>query len=77
VVLNYRGRHGEILERLSVGDLLWACELVNRLRDAQLDDAFKAAEYTPDVRRRYITKIRAKIQEGLALRPLVAAGARE
>lgn len=75
VVLNYRGRHGEILERLTVGDLIWACELVNRLRDAQLDDAFKAAEYTPEVRRRYITKIRAKIQEGLALRPPVAARA--
>ena len=72
VVLNYRGRHGEILKRISVPDLVWACELLNRLRDAQLDDAFKAADYPPDIRRRYITKIRAKIQEGLALRTTLA-----
>ncbi|HEY7187109.1 MAG TPA: hypothetical protein VH436_11210 [Vicinamibacterales bacterium] len=75
VVLNYRGRHGEILARLSVEDLVWASELMNRLSDAQLDDAFKAADYPPDLRRRYIAKIRAKIREGLALRPLLAARA--
>lgn len=75
VVLNYRGRHGEILERLSVGDLIWACELLNRLSDAQFDQAFRAAEYPPDVRRRYIKKIRDKIHEGLALRQIVAAPA--
>jgi hypothetical protein len=72
VVLNYRGRHGEILDRLSVDDLIWACDLLNRLSDAQFDQAFTAAEYPPDVRRRYIKKVRDKIQEGLALRPLVA-----
>jgi hypothetical protein len=75
VVLNYRGRHGEILERLSIDDLVWACELVNRLSNAQFDAAFRAAEYPPDIRRRYIAKIRAKIQEGLALRPLLTARA--
>jgi hypothetical protein len=75
VALNYRGRHGEILKRVNVPDLIWACELLNRLRDAQFDDAFKAADYPPDIRQRYIKKIRAKIQEGLALRPVLAARA--
>ena len=41
VTLNYRGLRGEILEVMSVGDIVWACELMNRLRDAQLDDAFE------------------------------------
>ncbi|HEY1304794.1 MAG TPA: hypothetical protein VGF24_14625 [Vicinamibacterales bacterium] len=77
VQLNYRGRHGEILERLSVADVIWACALMNRLRDAQLDAAFRAGGYAPDIRQRYIKKIRAKIQEGLALRPLAAARAGE
>jgi len=77
VHLNYRGRHGEILERLSIPDVIWACELMNRLRDAQLDAAFRAGGYPPDIRQRYIRKIRAKIQEGLALRPLLAARAGE
>jgi hypothetical protein len=77
VVLNYRGRHGEILKRLSVADLVWACELMNRLTDAQLNDAFEAAGYTPDIRQRYITKIRAKLREGLDLQPRLAAAPRE
>jgi len=46
---------------------------VNRLRDAQLDDAFRAADYEPAIRTRFIKKIRAKIQEGLALRSTVRA----
>lgn len=77
VVLNYRGRHGEILKRLSVDDLTWACELMNRLTNKQLDDAFEAAGYLPEIRQRYITKIRAKLREGLELRPLLTASTRE
>ena len=73
VTLNYRGLRGEVLEVMSVGDIVWASELMNRLRDAQLDDAFKAADYEPAIRTRFIKKIRAKIQEGLALRSSVRA----
>jgi hypothetical protein len=68
VTLDYRGPAGDILETMNVADVVWACELLNRLRDAQLDDAFTAAEYDPATRARYIKKIRAKLQEGLALR---------
>jgi hypothetical protein len=68
VQLDYRGQHADILERLSPADVIWACELMNRLSDAQLDDAFKAADYPPDIRKRYVTKLRDKIREGLALR---------
>ena len=75
VTLDYRGLRGEILETMSVGDVIWACELMNRLGDAQLDDAFKAAEYEPAIRARFVKKIRAKIQEGLALRSTVRASA--
>ncbi len=68
ITLDYKGAAGEILETMSVADVIWACTLMNRLQDAQLDDAFEAAGYEPAVRARYITKIRAKLQEGLALR---------
>jgi hypothetical protein len=67
VQLDYRGLHGDILERLSPADVIWACELINRLSDAQLDDAFKAGGYEPEIRQRYIAKLRSKIREGLAL----------
>jgi hypothetical protein len=72
VTLDYRGPRGEILETMSVADVVWACELLNRLQDAQLDDAFEAAGYEPALRSRFVAKMRAKIREGLALR----AGAR-
>jgi hypothetical protein len=68
VTLDYRGAADEILETMNVADVIWACELMNRLRDAQLDDAFEAAGYEPAIRARYVAKIRAKINEGLALR---------
>ena len=68
MTLDYRGAAGEILETMNVADVVWACELMNRLRDAQLDDAFEAAGYEPATRARFVTKIRAKIREGLALR---------
>jgi len=73
VQLDYRGLHGDILERLSPADVIWACELMNRLSDAQLDDAFTAGGYEPGVRQRYITKLRSKIREGLALRSIEQA----
>ncbi len=68
VQLDYRGLHGDILERLSPADVVWACELINRLSDAQLDDAFEAGGYEPEIRQRFIAKLRSKIHEGLALR---------
>ncbi len=68
VTLDYRGAAGDILETMNVADVVWACDLMNRLRDTQLDDAFRAAAYEPAIRARFVTKIRAKIREGLALR---------
>ena len=68
VTLDYRGPRNEILETMNVADVIWATDLMNRLQDAQLDDAFKAAESDTAIRARYVSKIRAKIREGLALR---------
>jgi hypothetical protein len=64
-----------LLERLSVADVAWACALLGRLSDAQLDDAFEAAGYEPEIRARFIRKIRTKIEEGLQLKTRVAGAA--
>jgi hypothetical protein len=74
VTLDYRGPAGDILETMSAGDIVWACERLDRLRDAQLDDAFEAAGYEPAIRARFVKKIRAKIDEGLALRASSTGG---
>jgi hypothetical protein len=46
---------------------------MNRLSDAQLDDAFEAGGYEPAIRQRYIAKLRDKVREGLALRTVQSA----
>jgi hypothetical protein len=74
VVLDYRGLRSEILEEMQAADVIWGCTLLNRLSDAQLSDAFRAAGYDAAMTGRFIAKIRAKIAEGLALRQVAAAG---
>jgi len=65
---DYHARHGELLEDITVDDVVWACQLMNRLSDKQYQDAFRAAAYPEPVAGRFIAKIRAKVQEGLRLR---------
>lgn len=66
----YRGgwREPHLSRRVTVADVQWTCERLNRLTDAQWHDAFRAAGYEPAVAERYIRKLRQKIAEGLALR---------
>ena len=73
VVLDYRGLRTDVLEEMQAADVVWGCTLLNRLTDAQLSDAFRAAGYDAAMTGRFIAKIRAKIAEGLALRQVVAA----
>lgn len=67
VSFHYRGIHGVLLNTLSPRDVVWACELMSRLSNAQWNDAFRAASYSPEESRRYVTKIKSKIAEGLGL----------
>jgi hypothetical protein len=59
--------YGSVVDMVRPADVRWTAELLSRLTDAQLDDAFRAADYSPDVRSRYVKKIKAKIAEGLAV----------
>lgn len=63
----FRGRHQELLRRISVADLRWACARVLALTDRQWRDAFSAANYDETTTARYVARIRAKAREGLAL----------
>lgn len=59
--------YGSVVKLVRPADVRWTAELLNRLTDAQWDDAFRAADYSPEVRARFIKKIKAKIAEGLAV----------
>jgi hypothetical protein len=69
VAFEFAGRHQELLQNLTVDDVRWISRRLGRLTDRQWDDAFRAGGYPEDVRRRYIAKMKAKVREGLALRP--------
>ena len=68
VEFDYDARHKELFEDITVEDVVWICELLNQITPAQYADAFRAAAYPPEMSNRFITKLRAKVQEGLNLR---------
>ena len=67
VTFDYRGIHNGLVDTLTVDDVVWTCRLMARLSDRQWRDAFRAAGYADAEQRRFITKLRSKIDEGLAL----------
>lgn len=67
VLFHYRGIHDGLVETITPRDVIWATELLSRLSDAQLNDAFRAAGYPPAQAARFVAKIKSKIAEGLAL----------
>ena len=68
VEFHYSGRHQAIFDRtIRTGDVLWAASLLARVSDAQWHDAFRAGAYPPDIRARFIAKLKSKIREGLAV----------
>jgi len=65
IEFEYTGRHRELLEMIRPGDLRWAASRLQRLTEQQWRDAFRAANYTDEVRDRYLRKIRQKIEAAL------------
>lgn len=67
VSFDFRTFYGAVVDLVRPADVRWTAELLNRLSDKQWDDAFSAADYSPEVRARFIRKIKAKIAEGRAV----------
>ena len=68
VEFDYRGLNEELTAIVTPADVVWSCELLNRLPDGHWQAAFRAGGYDPDTAARFIAKIKQKIAEGLALR---------
>jgi hypothetical protein len=67
VEFDFHSAHASLLDDIEPADVVWACQLISRLSDRQLADAFRAAQYPPEISARYIAKIRQKVKQGLAL----------
>jgi hypothetical protein len=64
---DYRGIYGGVIDTVSLADVRWTCELLSRLSESQWQDAFRAGGYNADETRRYVTKIKSKIAQGLSV----------
>jgi hypothetical protein len=67
VTFDWRGRHDALLAEITPADVRWICGRLQRLRDAQWRDAFRAGGYPPGDAERFIRRLKQKIAEGLAL----------
>ena len=60
-------RHRELYQDITVADVRWISERLNRLSPEQWKDAFRAANYPDDVADRFIRKLKEKVAYGLSL----------
>ncbi len=68
VTFDYRGMNQALVDRVTVPDVIWACEQLAKLPDGHWQAAFKAGAFPQDIADRYIKKIKEKIAQGLALK---------
>jgi hypothetical protein len=68
VRFDYRGRHKALFNDISVADVRWLCERLNKLTDKQWQDAFRAGGIESPMSDRFIQRMKQKIAEGLALK---------
>ena len=55
------------IDRITPEEVAWASELLGSLTDKQWADAFRAGGYEPAVARRFIAKLKEKVEQGRAL----------
>jgi hypothetical protein len=67
VEFDYRGLNQELTTIVTPADVVWTCQLLQRLTETQWQAAFRAGGYEAAIADRYIAKIKEKIAQGLAL----------
>jgi hypothetical protein len=68
VTFDYRGPNQVLVDRVTKADVIWTCDLFARISDEQWQAAFTAGAYPQEEADRYITKIKWKVAQGLALK---------
>ena len=63
VKLAYKGKNRGLFKDFTVEDARWLAERFEKLSDAQIADAFRAARYSPEEVKMYVAAVRGKIKE--------------
>lgn len=74
VVLHFGGKNRGLMKDISIQDAQWIGSLLSQLSDAQIRDAFRAANYTPGQINLLAGEVRERTNELLSLRPGVQIG---
>jgi hypothetical protein len=59
----YHGKKGDLLENVRVSDAKWIGNLLAQLSDEQIQDAFRAANFTPEEIRMLTESVKARINQ--------------
>jgi hypothetical protein len=73
VEFDFTGKNTNLLEDITVEEARWVGQVLARLSDRQLNDAFRAANYTPAQISQFTTAVRGRINELINLRGGAAA----
>jgi hypothetical protein len=63
VYLFYRGKRQDLFDDIRVDEARWIAGLLSKLSERQIEDAFRAANYTPEEVRTLSGSVRARIDE--------------
>ncbi len=77
VRLDYDGKNSDMMRDIKVADARWIGGLLSRLSDRQLQDAFRAANYSPDEVGMLTRSVRKRINELVSLQPQSASKSRD
>lgn len=76
VRLDYSGKNESLMRDISIADARWIGGWLARLSDRQIQDAFRAANYTPEEVRMLSGAVRKRITQLVNLKPGPATSAR-
>ena len=76
VRLDYSGKNQSLMRDISIADARWIGGWLARLSDRQIQDAFRAANYTPEQVRMLSGAVRNRINQLVNLQPATATSVR-
>jgi len=71
VVLHYGGKNRGLFKNITVRDAVWIADLMSQLSDQQIQDAFRAANYTPNQVKLLAYVVRERSNELRDLQPSI------
>jgi hypothetical protein len=63
VVFNYNGKNQHLLKNITVEQAKWLGKILSQLSDQQISDAFRAANYSPEVIQDLTQEVKSRIAE--------------